>query len=218
MTCNDCGEQFTTSFDEVLQFNKIRCNKCGYKMNSLHRTKTHEEFINMIPKIWLEEYEVLEKYKGKDEKIKFKHKKCGRIFKKSPSKFLDGQLCTHCASSKGEDKISEILFNYNIKYDTQIKFDDLRGKKKQYYKYDVGIFEKDKLKCLIEYHGIQHYEPIEHFGGEKDYIERTRIDKIKEEYCKTNNIPLIIIPYWEFDNIEDILTHKLNIKDLKQVV
>ena len=37
-------------------------------------------------------------------------------------------------------------------------------------------------------------------------------DKIKSDYCKNNNIKLVIIPYWDFDNIEQILTKELNIK------
>lgn len=31
--------------------------------------------------------------------------------------------------------------------------------------------------------------------------ETQKNDNIKNEYCKTNNIPLVRIPYWERDNI-----------------
>ena len=37
------------------------------------------------------------------------------------------------------------------------------------------------------------------------------VDNIKSQYCKDNNIKLIIIPYFEFDNIEKILKKELNI-------
>ena len=36
-----------------------------------------------------------------------------------------------------------------------------------------------------------------------------RHDKIKNEYCKNNNIELIRIPYYEKENIYNILTDKL---------
>lgn len=36
-------------------------------------------------------------------------------------------------------------------------------------------------------------------------------DTIKTQYCKNNNIRLIRIPYWDFDNIENILSQLLNI-------
>ena len=35
---------------------------------------------------------------------------------------------------------------------------------------------------------------------------------IKTVYCKENNIKLIRIPYWEFNNIENILSKELNLK------
>jgi hypothetical protein len=48
---------------------------------------------------------------------------------------------------------------------------------------------------IIEYDGIQHYEPVELFGG-IDEFEKTKIkDKIKNEYCLKNNILLYRISY-----------------------
>jgi hypothetical protein len=65
---------------------------------------------------------------------------------------------------------------------------------------------------LIEYNGEQHY--IDKFGKEK-FIQQQRNDKMKHEYCNRKNIKLINIPYWEFDNIENILReHKIINKDI----
>ncbi len=33
-------------------------------------------------------------------------------------------------------------------------------------------------------------------------------DKIKTDFCNSNNIPLIRIPYWERDNLEVFLKNK----------
>ena len=68
---------------------------------------------------------------------------------------------------------------------------------------------------LIEYQGKQHYEPIDFAGkGEKWanklFRSNQKRDKIKRGYCIKNNIPLIEIPYWEFENTENILLNKLN--------
>ena len=38
-----------------------------------------------------------------------------------------------------------------------------------------------------------------------------RNDNIKNQYCKDNNIKLVRIPYWEFDNIENILEKELKL-------
>ena len=61
----------------------------------------------------------------------------------------------------------------------------------------------------IEYNGRQHYEAIDYFGGEKHYESQIKHDKIKANYCLNNKINLLIIPYWDIDNIEYILNKEL---------
>ena len=46
---------------------------------------------------------------------------------------------------------------------------------------------------LIEYQGKQHFSSIDFWGGEEKFLERKNYDKMKEEYCNNNNIPLIIL-------------------------
>ena len=68
------------------------------------------------------------------------------------------------------------------------------------------------LNVCIEYDGEQHFEIA--FGkGEEGLKDRKRKDEIKNNYCKFNNINLIRIPYWEFENIENIIIQE--IKTLK---
>ena len=47
----------------------------------------------------------------------------------------------------------------------------------------------------IEYQGIQHYKPIEHFGGEKHFLHRQANDKKKKILCKENGVKLLEWPY-----------------------
>lgn len=58
---------------------------------------------------------------------------------------------------------------------------------------------------LIEFDGEQHFKPIKYFGGLSAFKVRKRRDDIKTEYAKTHNMMLIRIPYYEFNNISDIL-------------
>lgn len=60
--------------------------------------------------------------------------------------------------------------------------------------FDVAFWVGGRL-CLVECNGLQHYEPVEYFGGEKAFKERKLKDSIKRKYCKENNIPLLEIPY-----------------------
>ena len=61
----------------------------------------------------------------------------------------------------------------------------------------------------IEFDGQQHYQ--NKYG--LDSLKVTQYhDKIKNDYCKDNNIKLLRIKYTEFNNIENILIKELNLK------
>jgi len=68
------------------------------------------------------------------------------------------------------------------------------------------IFKNFYNYSLIEYDGIQHYKPT---FGEKSFVLTKNNDKIKTKYCLDNGIKLIRIPYWEKENIEEILQKEL---------
>ena len=63
----------------------------------------------------------------------------------------------------------------------------------------------------IEYDGELHYKAVDYFGGDDALMNTKCRDEIKTQYCKENNIKLIRIPYWEFDNIEEILNRELEV-------
>ena len=62
----------------------------------------------------------------------------------------------------------------------------------------------------LEYDGHQHFHPVDFAGKGKEWAEERfeedkRRDKVKNLYCENNKIKLIRIPYFEFENIENIL-------------
>ncbi|GAB1405801.1 hypothetical protein MASR1M74_29830 [Lentimicrobium sp.] len=63
-----------------------------------------------------------------------------------------------------------------------------RGKELQGLELDIFI---PALKLGIEYQGEQHYQIIEHWGGEKGFEKRIENDKRKLELCKQNNYTLV---------------------------
>lgn len=109
-----------------------------------------------------------------------------------------------CLVSQGELKIRELLNMHHISFKTQITFEDCCYKDS--LRFDFGIYDDDnKLKYLIEYQGVQHYQEVN--WTHENLIERQKRDQIKSEYCQRNNIPLIIIPYTKFQelNINDLI-------------
>lgn len=101
-----------------------------------------------------------------------------------------------CLTSTGEVVIKDILNKYNIIYKEEYSFNDLRGEKGYKLRYDFGIIENDKLKCLIEYDGAQHRSVKQMYGSTyeeslQNYIKIKKHDKLKTEYAKKHNIPLL---------------------------
>jgi hypothetical protein len=110
-----------------------------------------------------------------------------------------------CINSKGELKLKELLTSLNINYISQYKFDDLWGEKDK-LRFDFFLPDEN---ILIEYQGIQHYKPQEHFGGQEEYNRRIEYDNLKREYCKKNNYKLIEIPYYDYDKLNQEYILKL---------
>lgn len=175
--------------------------------------KTHEKFILEVNDKVGNEYSVLGKYINSKTKVLMKHNECSHEWEVNPTAFLCGSRCPKCVESKGEKGISEWLCKNSIINESQYKFDDCKNTRR--LPFDFAIFNKNKeLILLIEYDGMQHFEPV-NFGGmtEDEMLENFKTtqhhDQIKNTYCITNNIPLLRIPYWEFKNIEEILHNEL---------
>lgn len=129
---------------------------------------------------------------------------------KIAARTIKGDKCPFCASSKGEKAIKEWLDKNNKIYQREYKLNDCRNKRP--LPFDFAIFnDRNKLLGLIEYQGRHHYEPIEYFGGLKSLLWRQKNDKIKSEYCKNNNVSLLVIPHTDFDKIEELLSDYVKI-------
>lgn len=130
----------------------------------------------------------------------------GHIHKTSYHHFKEGRRCPKCKTIfKGEEKIKEYLDKNNINYIEQHRFKDCK------YKNTLAFdFYLPDYNCCIEYDGRQHYYISEYFGGQNGFIDTKIRDTIKNIYCDKNNIRLVRIPYWEFNNIEDILAKEIN--------
>lgn len=111
--------------------------------------------------------------------------------------------CPTCASSKGELKIMEYL-DGKYEYVHQVTYEGLVGLGGKQLSYDFYI---PSLNILIEYQGEFH----DGNGGKgNDYIMskleiQTEHDKRKREYALNNDIKLLEIWYYDYNNINEIL-------------
>lgn len=118
----------------------------------------------------------------------------------SASNMKKQESCGCLTESKGSRKIKEILETNGIKYVAEKRYSDLRFETGHMARFDFYLPEHN---TIIEYDGIQHFKQG---NGIYDNSEKFAItqqhDKIKNEYCKNNNINLIRIPYTHFEKIE----------------
>ena len=99
-------------------------------------------------------------------------------------------------ASKGEIKIHEILEQAGLPFEEEYSFPDLVSSTGRELRFDFAVFDDDgNLMFLIEYQGIQHYQPKSKFGGFEGLRKQSYNDMLKREYCKRHNIILVAIPY-----------------------
>ena len=115
--------------------------------------------------------------------------------------------CPICCTSKGEKYIRNFLKKNNINFDMHKKFNDLVDKRVLTFDFIVFI---NSNYFLIEYDGELHEKPFSNSENSlKKFIRTQEHDKMKDQYCKANNIDLLRINYRDFDKIDSILNDKL---------
>lgn len=97
-----------------------------------------------------------------------------------------------CLLSHYELEISNLLKENKYLYKSQYSFEDLKNIKP--LRFDFAIFDNDnQIIGLIEYNGRQHYVEVSKFGGIERLKEYQHSDKLKQDYCIKNNIPLLVL-------------------------
>lgn len=128
---------------------------------------------------------------------------------------LKSQHIQSCGCKKysiNEGTISNILKIENIRFAKEYTFKDLYRFKGHPLKFDFALFdEENNLIGLIEYQGQQHYQPTinEEFGK----VQREITDRMKQDYCRKNNIRLFEIKY--DDNIKQKVYEILKLLNIK---
>jgi hypothetical protein len=130
-------------------------------------------------------------------------------FSQRASYHLSGNGCQKCQTSKGEITIDNYLKDFHPKVVVKSQGTIPGCKFKKHLTFDFVLFKDDKIIGTIEFNGIQHYQPVKHFGGMKGLTMRTIRDKVKQDFCENNEIPLLIIKY-DQNNIDELVGSFLN--------
>ncbi len=177
-------------------------NGSGFKSNYDNNKKT-EVFKNKAEQIYgkeLFDYSLTE-FITSNKKVFITCNKHHNTFLQTPNQHLNGHSgCSKCKESRGERTIRIFLENNNIKFVQEKRFKDCKVKKALSFDFYLS-----DLNTCIEFDGIQHFKPIDHFGGVENYINTKKFDRVKNKYCRKNNIKIIRIPYYKLHKINDIL-------------
>ncbi len=165
------------------------CPMCGFKNSADARRKSHEKYVEELSCI-NQNIVVLGEYINSKTSILHKCKVCGHEWPIDPIHTLRGQGCPVCNQSHGEREISQWLQAHFVNYIPQYKFKDCRDKLELPFDFYIPEFN-----ICIEYDGLQHFEPIDWFGGEESLKVTQYHDNIKTNYCKKNKITLIRVAY-----------------------
>lgn len=140
-------------------------------------------------------YKIVDSYVCATKNALILDKKCNSKFISNPGQLSRGETgCPICASSKGEKAVRNYLKRHGYKFEEQVKFLDCKNIRP--LPFDFAVYSSDRLLCLIEYQGFQHYTLSSLFDEKpSNFNDRIARDKIKSDYCKENNIHLIKIPY-----------------------
>lgn len=212
--CHNIDEKTGAEHGEFWQepsnhLNGNGCPRCNSQNISLRRATPYDNFVFKANSVHCNKYLYpTNEYKtGSNVKIGIICPKHGLFYQRA-SAHIAGQGCPQCTESKGEKRIADWLEINNINYIYQYKIN-----------LPAILFSKNIIwvdfylpnhNIIIEYNGEQHYRRCNHWHRTEDeFRDQLCRDKRLREYCKTNKIRLIEIPYTEIDKIEVYLKSKI---------
>lgn len=182
-------------------------NGC-YCKNKTHKQKTgkHAYFVEISSKIHNNKYSYPEEYIDGTTKINiycpvlYKNNVPHGNFLQSPSDHKRGTGCTVCGStgknSRGMLNIKNLLHSFgyveNADFWCEQKLDGMTYIKALRLDFYLKIGD---VRIGIEFDGVQHFSPVEIWGGAEGLEKTQKKDYAKDLYCLKNKISLLRFPY-----------------------
>ena len=191
-----CGHEYYVKAGNLL-YKESGCPIC-------HGMKDTSKFESVIHDKYPGKYQIVGEYVNNRIPIRIKHI-CGYEWCVIPKDLMRAERCPKCMKSKGELFIEEYLTKLNLEFEPQYRFADCKDVLSLPFDFMVIVNGKQKL---IEFDGIQHFQKTRSIYNTNKVFEH---DRIKNDFCNKNNIPLLRIPYWYLrsDKIDKVLNEFL---------
>lgn len=184
------------------------CPKC-----SKHYRRNTEEFIKEASILHNNKYDYSKvNYISNSDKVCIICPEHGEFWQKANDHISGKKGCPKCklkSQTKLYEKLKESFPNEKILFEVgNSTIGWINGQR-----FDIYF---PKYNIAVEYNGIQHYIPVEHFGGELKFQDQLEYDELKRKKCKENNCVLFEVKYnyTEDDyyklveNIQNIIANK----------
>jgi hypothetical protein len=200
MRCKICDTEWRARPTHLIRGHG--CPSCGIEKRAIKRRTPQLEFEKELS-IKNQSIICIGKYINRFTPILVSSTICKHIWKAAPSNLLFNKTgCPICFMSHGEREIYLFLENNTVDFICQKEFDCLIGVNGGNLSYD---FYLPTYNILIEYQGEFHDGTAKQQTDEELKIQQEH-DIRKKEYAKEHNIKLLEIWYWDFHNIEEILS------------
>ena len=186
--CKIHNYKFKTTPKRLISGNN--CQKCYDDRRSIVQRKDINVLLDELSKINDYEYpNIFEEYENNKSKITSVCKIHGE-FKAAANKLLRGASCPKCEQSMFENYIEHILYDNNINFDYEKRFEWLKGIKNGLSSLD---FYLPNYNIAIECQGEQHFTKSLYIRSKYSFEDRVANDILKYNLCKEHGIPLIYI-------------------------
>lgn len=202
--CNKCGKDIMKAPVKMTGSEKSGCYICNKKNNYKDKKFLQNELDEKYPN----EFYVIEEYVNARTPILMR-RKCGHYHRISPDNALRGKGCLHCGikQSKYMDFVENYFLKNNITYIKEKRFDLCKNIRTLPFDYYLPKYNE-----CIEVDGEFHFDRNSvYINNRSKYEEVHKRDLIKNEFCKKENIRLLRLPYFEFENFEKILDKELHV-------
>lgn len=156
------------------------CEKCGKESSANKQALNIKEFIEKSCEIHNFKYDYSKvEYVNNHTKVCIICPEHGEFWQ-TPHNHLQGLGCSKCklkSQTKLYEKLKESFPNENIIFEIDSSVVPWLGKQR----FDIYF---PKYNIAVEYNGIQHYIPVEYFGGELQFITQLEYDKLKNKNVK----------------------------------
>lgn len=186
--CKIHNYKFKTTPKRLISGNN--CQKCYDDRRSIVQRKDINVLLDELSKINDYEYpNIFEEYENNKSKITSVCKIHGE-FKVAANKLLRGASCPKCEQSMFENYIEHILYDNNINFVYEKRFEWLKGIKNGLSSLD---FYLPNYNIAIECQGEQHFKKSLYIRSKYGFEDRVANDILKYNLCKEHGIPLIYI-------------------------